>query len=42
MSVVAQENRPEFDFKVIDMVLIGRFAHKSLFEDNNSNDVKTC
>ena len=40
MSVVAQENRPEFDFKVIDMVLIGRFAHKSLFEDNNSNDVK--
>ncbi|WP_461614242.1 ABC transporter ATP-binding protein [Clostridium sp. Marseille-QA1073] len=40
MSVVAQENRPEFDFKVIDMVLIGRFAHKSLFEDSNSNDIK--
>ncbi|ARC83841.1 ABC transporter family protein [Clostridium argentinense CDC 2741] len=40
MSVVAQENKPEFDFKVVDMVLIGRFAHKSLFENNNSNDIE--
>lgn len=39
MSVVAQENRPEFDFKVIDMVLIGRFAHKSLFQDNSLEDI---
>lgn len=39
MSVVAQENRPEFDFNVLDMVLIGRFAHKGLFQDNTKSDI---
>lgn len=38
MAVVFQENNLNFDFKVIDMVLMGRYAHKSLLDKYNDDD----
>lgn len=39
-AVVAQENPAEFDFKVIDMVLMGRLPHKALFDRDLSTGQK--
>ncbi len=39
MSVFIQENHLEFDMNVLDLVLLGRYAHKKLFEDNNAEDI---
>ncbi len=39
MSVFIQENHLEFDMNVLDLVLLGRYAHKKMFEDNNAVDI---
>ncbi|CAM2962082.1 ABC transporter ATP-binding protein [Hathewaya histolytica] len=39
MAVVAQENSTEFDFSVLEIVLMGRFAHKELFQSDNKRDM---
>ncbi len=39
MSVMIQENNIEFDVNVLDMVLLGRYAHKKLLESNYKNDL---
>lgn len=38
MAVMVQENNLEFDMKVLDMVLMGRYSHKRLLESNSGND----
>lgn len=38
LAVVSQFNNINFDFKVIDIVLVGRSPHKSLLESENKND----
>ncbi len=40
MSVFIQENHLEFDMMVLDLVLLGRYAHKKLFEDNDAQDIQ--
>jgi len=41
MSVVSQDDvATNFDFKVLDIVLMGRFAHKKIFDMNTQNDIK--
>ncbi|MBU5427402.1 ABC transporter ATP-binding protein [Tissierella pigra] len=40
IAVVAQHNDSDFDFSVIDMVLIGRTPHKKFMERDNPNDYK--
>ncbi len=42
MSVVAQENQPDFDFSVLEMVMMGRYAHKKIFEKDNAGDLAVC
>ncbi|AWI05783.1 ABC transporter ATP-binding protein [Clostridium drakei] len=39
MSVMIQENNIEFDVNVLDMVLLGRYAHKKLLENNSEEDL---
>lgn len=39
MAVMVQENNVEFDVKVLDMVILGRYAHKKLFENNSKSDL---
>jgi iron complex transport system ATP-binding protein len=38
MSVMVQENTVEFDLTVIDMVMLGRYAHKRLLQDSSKKD----
>ncbi|MBW6411735.1 ABC transporter ATP-binding protein [Clostridium weizhouense] len=38
MSVMVQENNIEFDINVLDMVLLGRYSHKKLLENNSNED----
>ncbi len=38
MAVLVQENNIDFDFKVKDMVLMGRMPYKKLLEDDNEED----
>lgn len=40
MAVVAQHNEQDFDFTVLDMVMIGRTPHKKFLEGNNEEDYK--
>ncbi len=42
MSVVAQENQQDFDFSVREMLLMGRYAHKKLWEEHSSDDEVIC
>lgn len=42
MAVMIQENNVEFDIKVIDMVMLGRYSHKKLLEKNNNNDYEVA
>lgn len=41
-AVVVQENQVEFDVKVMDMVLLGRYAHKKMFEGDSKEDVEAA
>jgi len=38
MSVMVQENNVEFDLTVLDMVMLGRYAHKKLLVDSSKKD----
>ena len=40
MSVMVQESSVEFDMYVLDMVLLGRYAHKHLLSDTSSEDLR--
>ncbi len=40
MSVMIQENNVEFDMSVLDMVLLGRYAHKKMLAGTDSNDLQ--
>ena len=42
MAALAQENRAGFDFPVIEVVLMSRYAHKRLLEDYDHNDRAVC
>ena len=38
LSVMKQENNSDFDYKVIDIVLMGRLPYKKAFEDYSKDD----
>ena len=38
MAVVSQEDNAEFDFSVLEVVLMGRYPHKKMFESDTEND----
>lgn len=40
VSVVAQNDIIDFDFSIKDIVLMGRYSHKKLFESNKKEDEK--
>ena len=42
LAVMAQENNMEFDFKVQDMVMFGRYSHKKFLQGDTSRDRKLC
>lgn len=42
MSVLPQERMTGFDFPVLEVVLMGRYAHKRLLESNNEQDLRIC
>lgn len=42
MAVVPQENDIQFDFTVMEMMMIGRYAHHSLFSSGEKEDEKIC
>lgn len=39
---MAQENNMEFDFKVQDMVMFGRYSHKKFLQGDTSRDRELC
>lgn len=40
MAVLTQENITDFDFKVRDIVMLGRLPYKNLFDSDNKEDIK--
>lgn len=38
MSVMVQENNVAFDLTVLDMVMLGRYAHKKILQDSSKED----
>ena len=42
MSVVTQENDINFDFTVMEMMMIGRYAHRSILADREQDDTEIC
>ena len=40
LAVVAQHNFYDFDFSVLDVVLMGRSPHKKMMERDNEEDYK--
>ena len=42
LAVMAQENNMEFDFKVQDMVMFGRYSHKKFLQGDTSRDRELC
>lgn len=42
LAVMAQENNMEFDFKVQDMVMFGRYSHKKFLQVDTSRDRELC
>ena len=42
MAVVAQENNPDFDFTVFEMLMIARYAHKKIFDRDSRDDEEVC
>ena len=39
LAVVGQDSNIGFDFMVKDIVLLGRYPHKSIFQQNSQNDI---
>lgn len=42
MAVVTQENDISFDFSVMEMMMIGRYAHRSTFASRDRGDEQIC
>ena len=42
MAVVSQENHVNFDFSVMEIMMIGRYANRSFFSRDNADDLKIC
>lgn len=42
MAVVTQENDINFDFTVMEMMMIGRYAHRTVLSNRNLDDEKIC
>lgn len=42
MAVVTQENDINFDFTVLEMMMIGRYAHRGVLQTQTSDDKKLC
>ena len=42
MAVVAQENQVNFDFSVMEIMMIGLYSKRTLLEKNTANDTKLC
>ena len=42
MAAVGQENPVSFDFSVMEIMMIGRYANRSFFDKNAVNDTKIC
>ena len=42
MAVVTQENEINFDFSVMEMMMIGRYAHRSAFSSRDQGDAEIC
>ena len=42
MAVVSQENSISFDFSVMEVMMIGRYANRSFLEKNAADDTKRC
>ena len=42
MAVVGQENPVSFDFSVMEIMMIGRYANRSFLSKNAVNDTKIC
>lgn len=42
MAVVTQENDISFDFSVMEMMMIGRYAHRSTFANRDRGDEQIC
>lgn len=42
MAVVTQESDISFDFTVMEMMLIGRYAHRSILADRERDDEEIC
>ena len=40
MAVVAQEHQPDFDFSVREMVMMGRYSRKKMFEQDDERDLE--
>ena len=39
ISTLTQHSRGDFDFSILDIVLMGRYAHSSIFSSINKNDI---
>lgn len=42
MAVVTQENDINFDFTVMEMMMIGRYAHRSFLSNRSTDDEEIC
>lgn len=42
MAVVAQENQVSFDFSVMEIMMIGLYAKRTLLDRDNGNEVQIC
>lgn len=42
MAVVTQENDINFDFSVMEMMMIGRYAHRGVLQNRDVDDEKIC
>ncbi len=42
MAVVSQENAINFDFSVMEIMMIGRYANRSILSKNSEDDLKIC
>lgn len=42
MAVVSQENNVSFDFSVMEVMMIGRYASRTFLDKNDVNDTKCC
>ena len=42
MAVVSQENNVSFDFSVMEIMMIGRYAHRGFLDKNAADDTRLC